>query len=137
MRRLSLAPLLLAALVALPACDSGGPDAIGITGTWEGVVFDPDTPGAPRFPITLRLNDTGQMVTGSGTVELPEGPFTFTVVNGSFLNAIVDLRLRFEQPPFEGSISGRLTNQDPGEITGTISARGDANGDLVIELTAR
>ena len=136
MRRLALAPLLLVALVALPACDSGGPDAIGLTGTWEGLITDGQN-AALNSPITLRLTDDGRSVNGSGVVELPDERFEFQVVNGSFVDLQVLLPLRFQQPPFEGTLAGRLTNQDPGVIEGTFSGRGNANGPVEVELVAR
>ena len=135
-RRLALAPVLLAALVALPACDAGGPDPIGITGTWEGSITDANDPSA-RYPVTFRLTDTGQRVTGSGEYTLPEERVEFVVVNGSFFQRTVNLELQFTLPPFTGSVAGTLTETDPGRIQGTFSGRGDGNGPVDIELVAR
>ena len=136
MRRLALVPVLLTALLALPACDAGGPDAIGITGTWEGFIID-GTDASLRYPITFRLNDNGVMVTGSGEYELPAEVVTFTVINGSFVETFVTLELRFLLAPFNGRLSGSLTQTDPGRIEGTFSGRGAGNGDVEIELVAR
>lgn len=124
------------ALVALSACDLGGPDPIGITGRWEGTVTSQQSP-SQSYPITLRLTDDGRTVTGSGTVELPNDPFSFTVFDGSFVQGTVNLPIQFDRAPFQGTIAGELTETDPGEITGTISASGLANGPLVVELRAR
>ena len=136
MRRLALVPLVLAALVALPACDSGGPDPVGITGTWEGFIIDGQNTSL-QYPVTFRLTDSGQMVTGSGRYELPNEVVPFTVVNGSFVQTLVNLDLRFELPPFNGSLRGSLTETDPGRIEGTFSGRGAGNGDVDITLVAR
>lgn len=135
MRRLALFPLLLVALVALPACDTGGPDPIGITGTWEGFITSANT--STRYPVTLRLTDTGERVTGSGVYSLPSEDVEFTVVNGSFFQSNVNLELRFALPPFIGSLLGTLTETDPGRIEGQFSGRGDGNGPVDIELVAR
>ena len=135
MRRLPLALALLAPL-ALAACDAGGPDPVGITGTWEGFITDMNDPSA-RYPVTFRLTDTGQRVTGSGEYTLPNERVDFTVVNGSFFQTTVTLDLRFTLPPFNGSLVGTLTETDPGRIKGAFSGRGNGNGDVDIELVAR
>ena len=130
----------LVALVAVSACDGGGPEASGLTGTWTGVVYDAETPNATRYPIELRLRDTGARITGSGFVdELPEGRFEFAVTNGAFLEDLtVTLELQFQQPPFIGGLSGRLTNRDPGRVEGTFSGRGTVGNSRVrIEITSR
>ena len=135
MRRLARTSALLAALVALAACDSGGPDAIGITGTWEGVIISSQT--SQTYPVTFRLTDTGQQVTGSGEYTLPNELVRFTVVDGSFVQSLVNLDLRFDLPPFIGTLSGNLVQSDPAQIRGTFSGRGDGNGEVEIELVAR
>ena len=135
MRRLALAPVLLAALVAFSACDASGPDRIGITGTWEGFIMNRSS-GA-SYPVTFRLTDTGQRVTGSGEYTLPNERVEFTVINGSFFQSNVLLELRFSLPPFNGTLSGMLTETDPGRIEGEFSGRGDGNGPVDIELVAR
>lgn len=129
--------LLLAALVVLPACGLGGPDPIGVTGTWEGEVYDPDVVDAPRYPIELRLRDTGLRITGTGVVDLPGERFAFAVTDGSFLEGRLTLQLQFNAAPFVGSIAGALVNTDPGRIQGTLSARGSATGDFLIEIVSR
>ena len=134
-RRLALVPLLLAALVALPACDSGGPDPIGITGTWEGFIMNRTS--GESYPVTFRLTDTGDRVTGSGEYTLPTERVDFTVINGSFFQGNVVLELRFTLPPFNGTLSGMLTETDPGRIEGEFSGRGAGNGPVDIELVAR
>ena len=143
MRRFLVPLAALVALVVLPACDSGA-DAIGVTGTWEGDVFDPNVANATRYPIELRLTDTGVQVTGRGFVDglvtddqLPNGRLDFAVTGGSFLDGDLTLNLQFALAPFMGTITGDLVNQDPGRIRGSFAGRGEANGDLVIELTAR
>lgn len=138
MRRLAVLVLTLVVLAVLPACDGGGSEPIGLTGTWEGEIYDPDLASAPRYPVTLRLTDTGQRVTGDGVVEdLPEGRLAFSVVDGSFVGTIVNLELLFEEAPFRGALSGNLINTDPGRIRGTFSGRGEANGEVLIEIVAR
>ena len=122
--------------LALSACDLGGPDAVGITGRWEGTVTNVQD-ASQQYPITLRLTDTGQTVFGTGEVVLPDDLFMFSIAGGSFIQGDVLLPLQFERPPFQGTISGELTQTDPAEITGTISGSGLANGPLVIELRAR
>lgn len=125
-------PLLLAALLSLPSCDSGG-GAVGITGTWEGEVYAA-APGATRYPVTLRLSDTGATVTGEGTVEIAGAdPFEFVVYSGSFVGRTVTLDTRFDMPPFNGGIDGTLTGTSPGMITGTFQGRGVV-GDSRIEV---
>ena len=124
--------LLAVALLALAACDSGG-DAVGITGTWEGEVFAAAA-GSPRYPATVRLNDTGLNVTGTGVVELPgTDVFDFTVVGGSFSGTTVSLDTRFDRTPFTGSIVGQLTETSPGRIVGTFQG-GGLVGDSRIDI---
>ena len=144
MHRLAAAVLALAALVALPACDSGS-DAVGLTGTWEGVVYDATAADATRYPIVFQLQDSGLRITGSGYVdELPEGRLDLAITNGQFLEDL-SVQLEFllsiggqQVPPFSGSLSGRLTNRDPGRIEGTFSGRGAVGNSLVrIEITSR
>ena len=53
------------------------------------------------------------------------------------MDRLVNLVLRFDGPPFQGSLTGRLVETDPGRIEGTFFGRGDANGDVEIELVAR
>ncbi len=141
MRRLPLLALVVA-LAALPGCGflGGGSDAVGLTGTWEGVVYDATTQGATRYPITFRLRDTGVTITGDGEIEdLPAGTFEFLVVDGAFTETLdVSLTLRFAEAPFEGQLSGRLVNRDPGTIEGSFSGRGElGNGAVRIEITSR
>ncbi|PAP75424.1 hypothetical protein [Rubrivirga marina] len=141
MRRLS-SSLVLAALVAVSGCGflGGGSEAVGLTGTWEGVVYDATTQGATRYPITFRLRDTGVAITGDGEIEdLAQGTFEFLVVDGSFTEDLnVRLTLRFSEAPFEGQLSGRLVNRDPGTIEGSFSGRGElGNGAVRIEITSR
>ena len=124
--------LLAVAVVSLAACDSGG-DAVGITGTWEGEVFAA-TAGAPRYPVTVRFQDTGLTVTGTGVVELPGSDvFDFTVVGGTFRDGAVSLDIRFDRTPFTGSIIGRLTETSPGRIVGTFQG-GGLVGDSRIDI---
>lgn len=137
LRRLALVPLALAALVALPACDSGGPDAIGVTGTWEGEVYDPAVADAPRYPIELRLTDSGVRVVGTGSVELTAETVRFDVTDGTFFDGNLRLELQFDRAPFLGGITGVLVNEDPGRIEGTMSGTGEAGGEFVIEITSR
>lgn len=125
------------AIVALSACGFGGPDPIGVTGTWEGEVYDPNDSDAERYPIEIRLRDTGLRITGTGFVDLPDERFDFAVVDGSFLEGRLTLVLEFDAAPFRGSMAGVLVNTDPGRIEGTLSARGTANGDFLIEITSR
>ncbi|WP_420455975.1 hypothetical protein [Rubrivirga sp.] len=143
MTRRLLAPLALVALLVLSACDGGGPDPIGVTGTWEGVVFRPDAADAPRYPIEIRMTDTGTRITGSGVVEglpdaPPDGRFEFVIGDGSFVNGNLTLSIRYEdRPPFMGTIAGVLSNEDPAEIRGTMDGAGAARGNFVIELRSR
>lgn len=135
LRRLGPLGLVLAALTVLPACDSG-PDPIGLTGTWEGVIIDAND-NSITYPVEFRLTDTGMTITGRGEYTLPEELVQFTVISGSFVDTLVNLELRFTLPPFQGTLSGRLTETDPGRIEGTFSGRGAGNGDVEIELVAR
>lgn len=142
MRRLALSLLAFVAAVALPACDGSGPDPVGVTGTWEGVVFRADTPDGPRYPVEIRMTDTGRQITGSGVVEglpdaPPDGRFEFAIIDGSFANGNVTLNIRYDRPPFIGTIAGVLSNEDPAELTGTIDGAGSARGNFVIELRSR
>lgn len=137
MRRPALAVLLLlAASLALTACDTGGPDPIGLTGTWEGVIIDRND-ASVTYPVEFRITDTGQRITGAGEYRLPNETVEFAVVNGSFIDFIVRLELQFGLPPFTGSLDGELTQTDPGQIKGTFSGRGAGNGRVEIELVAR
>lgn len=140
-----LAACLLALLVA-PGCGfGGGPDPVGLTGTWEGVVYDATTEGATRYPIEFRLTDTGTRITGTGFVDdLPEGRLDLDVYDGLFaedLTVRLDFLLSVDGqgvPPFNGALSGRLTNRDPGTIEGSFSGRGElGNGEVRIEITSR
>ncbi|MGB3542007.1 hypothetical protein [Rubrivirga sp.] len=137
--RFALVPLALVALLTLSACDSSGPDAIGVTGVWEGVVFDPVVEGAPRYPVTVRMTDNGVEVAGQGTVrDIPEGDLAFFIDSGSsFVEGRLFLRLAFDRAPFIGSLSGVLVNEDPGIIEGTLQGSGSARGDFQIELRSR
>ena len=134
MVRLSLVVTLL---LVVSACDSGS-DAVGITGTWEGEVFSAEA-GAARYPVTVRFQDTGLTVTGTGVVELPGADvFDFTVAGGTFDGSDVNLDLRFDRTPFTGSINGRLTSTSPGRIAGTFQGGGlVGNSRIEIELTDR
>ncbi|MAQ94878.1 hypothetical protein B1759_10010 [Rubrivirga sp. SAORIC476] len=137
MRRLAVLPLLLATILALPGCDSGS-DAVGVTGTWEGVVYRAEIPDAPRYPITIRMRDTGVQITGQGFVEdLPDGRFDFVIYDGSFLDGNLTLDIQYDRVPFLGTVAGVLTNEDPGEFRGTFDGAGDARGSFIIELTSR
>ena len=132
MRRSTLLVFALAALVALPACDSGS-DAAGLTGRWEGAI----TADGASYPVEVRFVDTGRTVTGNGTVRLPGAPVTFGVVSGLFTGTTVSLQLTFDEVPFSGSLTGELTRRDPGRIDGTFSGPRLANGPVRIELVAR
>lgn len=136
LRRPALLALALLAPLALAACDASGPDPVGITGTWEGVIRNMNDRSV-EYPVTFRLTDTGTRVTGSGEYTLPAERVEFTVINGSFFQSTVNLELRFTLPPFVGAVQGTLTETDPGRIQGSFSGRGDGNGDLDIELVAR
>ena len=137
MRRLVLSALALAALAVLPGCDGGGPEPVGLTGTWEGEIFDPNDAAAPRYPVELRLTDNGVTVRGSGSVDLPAGRADFVVTDGAFVGTIVDLDLLFEQLGRIGALSGNLIDTDPGRIRGTFNGPNEANGNVEIELVAR
>lgn len=134
MRRLSLlaAVLLLATVLLLAACDSGG-DAIGITGDWRGTL----TNGAAVYPVEVTFRDTGLAVSGSGRVEVPGAPFAFAVTGGTFLNGVATLNLTFSATPPTGLLSASLTQTDPGVLEGTFQGSGEANGALRIELVSR
>lgn len=133
MRRLAVLLAAAAALAALPACDSGS-DAIGLTGTWEGEVIGAT---GSRYDITLRLSDTGRSVSGTGTVGSADGAQSFSVSGGSFAGTAVTLPLFFASDPIPGSLSGALTNEDPGRIEGSFSGPSDLDGDVRVELVAR
>ena len=130
MPRVSLL-LVLFAFVAF-SCDSGS-DAIGITGDWEGELVGT----AATYPVTVTFRDTGQRVTGAGRVDLSDGPFTFDVTNGTFVDGIASLDLRFDGFPPTGQITATLTQTNPGVLDGTFQGRGEANGSLRIELVNR
>ncbi|MDT7855772.1 hypothetical protein RQM47_03870 [Rubrivirga sp. S365] len=136
MPRRLLVVLALLAPLALAACDASGPDPVGITGTWEGVIKDMNDPSV-EYPVTFRLTDTGTRVTGSGEYALPAERVEFTVVDGSFFQSTATLDLRFALPPFTGTVVATLTETDPGRLQGTFSGRGGGNGVLDIELVAR
>lgn len=63
--------------------------------------------------------------------------FEFSIIEGQFADRNVNLRLHFEVPPFKGAIVGRLTETSPGRIEGTIARRGQASGEIDIELADR
>lgn len=132
MRRAVLLASLLATLAALPACDSGS-DVVGLTGRWEGTV----TAQSTSYPIEVRFNDTGQAITGTGTVRVPGAPAVFSVSSGSFVGTTVSLQLMFNEAPFQGSLTGELTQTDPGRIDGTFSGPGLAGSTVQIELVSR
>ena len=136
MRRLSVSLVALAALAVLPACDSGS-DAVGLTGQWEGEVVVGSGPAATRYDVTLRLSDTGQSVSGRGTVESDAGIQTFAVSGGSFRGTAVSLPLFFASDPVPGSLSGTLVNRDPGRVAGTFFGPADLDGEVEIELVDR
>ncbi len=131
---LSLAAL--AALAVVSGCDAGA-DAIGLTGTWEGEIYDAADSDAPRYDVTLRLSDNGQSVSGTGTAGSNAGDQTFSVSGGSFVGTAVTLPLFFASEPIPGRLTGTLTNQTPGRIEGTFSGPADLDGDVRIELVAR
>ena len=130
MRRLSL--LLVLVALAASGCDSGS-DAIGITGDWEGELVG--TGGA--YPVAVTFRDSGQRVTGAGRVDLSDGPFAFDVTNGTFIDGVATLDLRFEGFPPTGQITATLVQTNPGVLSGTFQGRGEANGSLRIELVDR
>ena len=133
--RLSVLAAALAVLVALPACDFGS-DAIGLTGTWEGQVTVGGSAPA-SYDVSLRLNDNGQSVGGTGTVGSATGDLSFSVSGGTFVGTNVTLPLYFASDPVPGQLAGALTNRDPGRIEGTFSGPSDLDGDVRIELVAR
>ena len=129
--------LFLAALAVLasvlPACGSLGDDDSGLTGTWEGTV----TGSEVAVPVTLRLRDNGQTVTGTGVGELPGERWEFNVIGGSFVDRNVMLDFQYEVPPFKGGLDGTLVETSPGRISGTFQGRGAANGSVEIEIVDR
>ena len=129
MRRLAASAVLL---VALGACDSGS-DAVGLTGRWEGTVAAP----GGTYDVELRLSDTGRAVSGTGTVQVPNGPFRFAIADGSFIGTAVSLPFRLAEAPFNGSLSGTLVQQDPGRVEGRLVGPEDVTGDVEIELVGR
>ncbi len=129
MPRLAASVLALALLVALPACDAGA-SATGLTGTWEGEVVVGTT---ASYDVTLWLTDTGQSVSGTGTVGSTGGDLAFAVSGGSFVGTVVSLPLYFAADP----IPGALVTTDPGRIAGTFSGPADLVGDVQVELVAR
>lgn len=133
MARLSL---LLFVLAALPSCSLGGhEEARGVTGEWGGEAY---TSSTNRYPLTLDLTDAGSTITGTGAVELPDGPFEFRIIDGFYDGSGVNLTLRFESPPFQGSINGTLVNTDPGRIEGTLSGRDEVGSSaFYVELVDR
>lgn len=136
MRRLSVSLAALAVLVTLPACDFGS-SATGLTGTWEGEVVVGSGPAATRYDVTLRLSDTGQSVSGTGSVESDAGVQSFAVSGGSFRGTAVSLPLFFASDPVPGSLSGTLVNRDPGRVAGTFFGPADLDGEVEIELVDR
>lgn len=133
MPRLAASALALALLVALPACDAGA-SATGLTGTWEGEVVVGTT---ASYDVTLWLTDTGQSVSGTGTVGSTGGDLAFAVSGGSFVGTVVSLPLYFAADPIPGALSGALVTTDPGRIAGTFSGPADLVGDVQVELVAR
>ena len=129
MRRLSLCLVLL---IAAAGCDSSG-DAIGITGEWEGDLVG----SGGTYPVEVTFRDSGQRVTGAGSVDLSDGTFAFDVTNGTFADGVAALDLRFDGFPPTGQITATLTQTDPGVLEGTFQGRGEANGALRIELVSR
>ena len=132
MRRAALLVSALAALAALPGCDSGS-DAVGLTGRWEGTL----TAESASYPVEVRFNDTGRSITGTGTVLAPGDPVAFSVRSGSFVGTTVNLQLAFGEAPFQGSLTGELTQTDPGRIDGTFDGPRTFDGRVQIELVAR
>ena len=130
MRRFSL--LLPLLVLSAFGCDSGS-DAIGITGDWEGELTG--TRGV--HPVEVTFRDSGQNVTGSGRVELGDGPFVFTVSGGTFRYGVASLNLRFDAQPPTGQLDASLTQTDPGVLEGTFQGSGEANGEIRIELVSR
>lgn len=137
MHRFLASAVALAMLLTMTACDLGGSDAQGLTGRWQGEVVSGTGASATRYSITLQLSDTGQTVTGTGTVASAEGDQPFAVTRGSFINTAVELPLTFANDPIPGSLSGALTNRDPGRITGSFSGPSDTDGQVQIELVSR
>ena len=129
MRRFSLLALLV---LSASGCDFGS-DAIGITGDWEGELVGTDG----TYPVAITLRDSGQRVTGAGRVDLRDGPFAFDVTNGTFVDGVATLDLRFGGFPPAGQITATLVQTDPGILDGTFQGRGEANGSLRIELVSR
>ena len=132
MLRTAALALTLAALAVVPGCDSGS-DAVGLTGTWEGTVEAP----AATYDISLQLRDNGRTVTGTGTVQVPNSPFRFTVSGGSFVGSRVELPVLLSESPFNGGLSGTLTQRDPGQIEGTFTGPQMIVGPVRIELVSR
>lgn len=130
-----LAPLALAATLAIAGCDSGS-DAIGLTGRWEGTITSSQN-ATVSSPVELQLNDTGQSITGTGEIDLADGTILFGVTSGTFINTSVNLALQFSETPFSGSLTGTLVQTDPGRIEGTFSGPRMANGPVRIEIVAR
>ena len=123
-------------LAALPSCSLGGDgEARGVSGEWEGEAF---TSATARYPLTVALQDAGTTITGTGSAQLPDGPFEFRIIDGYFDGTGVNLTIRYEVPPFQGSINGTLVNRDPGRIEGSISGRDElGSAQFYIELAGR
>jgi hypothetical protein len=68
-----MAILLAGCSTATP--QSSAPPTVDVSGTWTGAVRD----GTRFYDESLRLQQKGSMVTGSGTVRLPQGAPEFTV----------------------------------------------------------
>ena len=61
----------------------------------------------------------------------------FSVVGGTFLGGVASLELRFDADPPTGQLNAALVQTDPGVLEGTFSGRGEANGEIRIELVSR
>jgi gliding motility-associated-like protein len=60
----------------------------GITGLWQGVIYQVSGGSSPYYPASLELKQTGTVVTGVATSKLPDGSPSYLKINvsGTFIN---------------------------------------------------
>ena len=125
--------LLLAAVLGLLACDSGGQrDVEGLSGTWRGVV---DRQGTEyTVVVELRQTQTEQApnpVEGTGQVSSSEESLSFSVDGGAYLPSANDVTLPLQYDAGRpgrlfGTVANDLESMDVTIIGGPLSFNGES-----------